>query len=168
MIKEFNKLEYIVNKCPKLFVLFCNSTTISIWNMYDLFSLYISSLYWSKSLRFLLKNFYRFMHIFFSVLSLFMGFLKMILSFKIIKGIFLHYFFFFTFDAYLWIDQNISWIFSSIGSYFIYMGSYSIATLKIKKERSKPKLTGRYNKKKKGKHPPNAQQTLHVNIDIIV
>lgn len=88
MIKEFNKLEYIVNKCPKLFVLFCNSTTISIWNMYDLFSLYISSLYGSKSLRFLLKNFYRFMHIFFSVLSLFMGFLKMILSFKIIKGIF--------------------------------------------------------------------------------
>lgn len=145
MIKEFNKLEYIVNKCPKLFVLFCNSTTISIWNMYDLFSLYISSLYGSKSLRFLLKNFYRFMHIFFSVLSLFMGFLKMILSFKIIKGIFWHYFFFFTFDAYLWIDQNISWIFSSIGSYFIYMGSYQIATLKIKKERSKPKLTGRYN-----------------------
>lgn len=48
------------------------------------------------------------------------------------------------------------------------MGSYQIATLKIKKERSKPKLTGRYNKKKKGKHPPNAQQTLHVNIDIIV
>lgn len=94
MIKEFNKLEYIVNKCPKLFVLFCNSTTISIWNMYDLFSLYISSLYWSKSLRFLLKNFYRFMHIFFSVLSLFMGFLKMILSFKIIKVIFFALLFF--------------------------------------------------------------------------
>lgn len=57
MIKEFNKLEYIVNKCFKLFVLFCNFIIISIWNMYDLFLLYILSLYGLKSFCFLLKNF---------------------------------------------------------------------------------------------------------------
>lgn len=67
----------------------------------------------------------------------------MILSFKIVKGIFcITNFFFLNFDAYLWIDQNISWHFSIRGSYFIYMGSYQIATLiqTHKKEEKQTKI----------------------------